>query len=146
VYSEQAGVGTVSEARVPEHSLILIREWEQQMSSSGCCGRLEGDLLEWGGTRCFPERRRHMEEAGSVYRAFRERLGASAEIRVVDPRNFLALLPTLIRDIRRYRVSGREAVRTIFGLGVNSVVLDGRLVARGRWQVSDLLARLEASP
>ena len=53
--------------------MILIREWEQQMSSSGCCGRLEGDVLLQQGVRCFPERRETMEEMGPLYRALRER-------------------------------------------------------------------------
>jgi len=111
-------------------SVILVREWEQQMSSSGCCGRLEGDTLNWGGEQCFAERRRIMEKVGELYRAVRDRHGDAVEIRIVDPRNLPALIPTLVSEFRRYGVPLREALRTIFGLKVNSVVVNGRLVTR----------------
>ena len=56
-------------------SVILIREWERQMSASGCCGRLEGDFLQRRGERCFPERRAVMEAMGPLYRDLRSRYG-----------------------------------------------------------------------
>lgn len=56
-------------------SVICIREWEQQMSSSGCCGRLEGDFLNWNGETCFPERRQKMEEAGVPPREWLRAIG-----------------------------------------------------------------------
>lgn len=118
----------MEDADAARSSLILVREWEQQMSSSSCCGSLEGDLLEWGGERCFPERRRHMERAGELYREARRRFGADVEIHVVDPRNLVSLLPILVREFRRHRVSFGDALRTLFGLRVNAVVLNGRLV------------------
>ncbi|MEX1258980.1 MAG: hypothetical protein WEG36_15400 [Gemmatimonadota bacterium] len=121
-------------------SVILVREWEQQMSSSGCCGRLEGDFLSWNGETCFPERRREMEKAGSVYREVRKRLGESVDLRVVDPRNWISLLPILLRDFRRYRVPPREWLRTIGGLKVNAVVVNGRLIASGEWPDPAVLA------
>jgi hypothetical protein len=46
-------------------SVILVREWEQQLSSSGCCGRIEGDFLSKpGGQPTFPERRAAVEAMG----------------------------------------------------------------------------------
>jgi hypothetical protein len=126
-------------------SVILVREWEQQMSSSGCCGRLEGDTLSWGGEQCFVERRRIMETVGELYRAIRARYGDAVEIRIVDPRNIPALIPTLVSEFRRYGVPVREAFRTIFGLKVNSVVVNGRLVGRkGLPDPSTLLALIQA--
>ncbi len=130
-------------------SLLLIREWEQQMSSSGCCGRLEGDLLSWSrdGQRCFPERRRVMEGAGALYREVQELYGKSVEIRIVDPRNPLSLLPLLLRDFRRYGVGVFPALRTLFGISVASVVVNGRLVSRGEWpEASKLLPHLGPPP
>ena len=124
-------------------SLILIREWEQQMSSSGCCGRLEGTFLQRRGERCFAERRRDMEAAGTLYRAVRQRHGSTVELRIVDPRNLLSLIPLLIRDFRRHRVGILDALRTLFGLSVASVVLNGRLISRGHWpETAELLEQL----
>lgn len=120
-------------------SVILVREWEGQMSSSGCCGRLEGDFLNRRGKPCFPERRRDMEAAGVLYQALRQAGGV--EVHVVDPRNLLALIPCLIRDFYRHGVGARDALRTLFGLSVTSVVVNGRLVSRGRWPTAESLLR-----
>lgn len=114
-------------------SVILVREWERQMSSSGCCGRLEGDFLVSRGERCFPERRRVMEGMGPLYRRLRDRYGSSVDLHVVDPRNLVSLLPLLIRDARAHGGGVWSALRTLFGLPVTGVVVNGRLVARGRW-------------
>jgi len=123
-------------------SVLIVREWEQQMSSSGCCGRLEGDLLEWRGERSFPERREAMEEAGPLYRALRERYDEAVDIRVVDPRNLVSLVGYLFRDFRRHGVGFVPALRTLFGLAVNSIVVNGRIVATGEWPAPAWLTRL----
>jgi hypothetical protein len=125
--------------RPSRSSVILLREWEQQMSSSGCCGRLEGDALLWHGERCFPERRRLMEGAGALYRAVRDAFGNSVEVRVVDPRNVPGMLPMLIQEFRRHRVPLREMLRTLAGVSVNTVVVNGRLFSRGAWPTAERL-------
>jgi len=70
--SRPRGGGTNAESpTAPRPSIILVREWEQQLSSSGCCGRIEGDFLHFGteAERPFQERRSAMECAGTLYRA-----------------------------------------------------------------------------
>lgn len=114
-------------------SVLLIREWEQQMTSSGCCGRLEGDFLSHRGERCFAERREVMEAMGLLYQELRFRHGDSVEIHVVDPRNMLTLFALLIRDFRAHGVGLGRALTTLFRLPVTGVVVNGRLLARGRW-------------
>ena len=114
-------------------SVILIREWEMQMSSSGCCGRLEGDFLVHRGERCFPERRVVMESMGPLYRDLRSRYGTALEINVVDPRNLISLIALFVRDARAHRVGIMDALGTLLRLKVNTVVVNGRLLARGRW-------------
>lgn len=126
-----------SHRSAPRPSVLLIREWEQQMSSSGCCGRLEGDVLLQQGVRCFPERRENMEEMGPLYRALRDRWGDAIDLHVVDPRNLPTLLGLLWRDVRARRVGPLGALRTLFGVTVTSVVVDGRIVSRGRWPTVD---------
>ncbi|MBI4520290.1 MAG: hypothetical protein HY701_05605 [Gemmatimonadetes bacterium] len=126
--------------------VLFIREWEQQMSSSGCCGRLEGDLLLCGenGERVFAERRRVMEALGPLYRAVQERYGDAVEREIVDPRNLLALAGRLLSDFLRYRVGLRAAVRTLAGLSATCVIINGRLFARGEWPTPHrLIAHLD---
>ena len=131
----------------PQPSVILIREWESQMSSSGCCGRLEGDFLVQRGERCFPERRAVMEAMGPLYRDLRARYGSAVEINVVDPRNFMTVIILLMRDARAHRVGILDVLRTLFTLKVNTVVVNGRLLARGRWPESaDVYAVLGDPP
>ena len=132
-----------------EPSVILVREWEGQMSSSGCCGRLEGDFLA-SGRDCepvFAERRATMDAMGPLYRAIRARFGSRIRLEVVDPRSFPTLIALLVRDFWTYRVGLGEAVRTIANLPVQGVVVNGRLVARGYWPEPDeIWAHLGAPP
>jgi hypothetical protein len=116
----------------PRPSVLLIREWERQMSSSGCCGRLEGDFLTRQGERCFPERRAIMEAMGPLYRELRERYGRVVDIQIVDPRNLIALVPLLVRDFRAHGVGLLQALRTLSALPVTGVIVNGRILARGR--------------
>ena len=117
----------------PRSSVLLIREWEQQMSSSGCCGRLEGDFLAPQGERCFPERREIMEAMGPLYRDLRTRFGDSIDLNVVDPRNLGTVLSLLVRDFRAHGVGARDVLETLFGISVTTVIVNGRLIARGDW-------------
>ena len=122
-----------------QSSVILIREWECQMSSSGCCGRLEGDFLQRQGERCFPERRAIMEAMGPLYCSLRSRYGDEVEIHVVDPRNLFTIFALILRDARAHSLSVWEALRTLFLIPVTGVVVNGRLLARGRWpELSEL--------
>lgn len=117
-------------------SVILVREWEAQMSGSGCCGRLEGDFLGCDGEPAAPERRAVMETMGPLYQALRSRLGDDADIEVVDPRN-VSLFFLLVRDFWRFRVGVVEALRTLARIPIQAVVVNGRLVARGEWPTAE---------
>jgi hypothetical protein len=107
-------------------SVILIRENDQQLTGSGCCGRLEGDFATCGGERVFAERRVVMERMGAVYRELRERFGDRVELQILDPRN-ASLLFFLLRDFRRFRVGWGPAVRTLVRLPKQAVVVNGAL-------------------
>jgi hypothetical protein len=121
-------------------SIILVREWQQQMSSSGCCGRLEGDLLELGKERIFPRRRQIMEDMGPLYRTIRNHYGDSVELLVIDPRNQVVLFFCLARDFFRYRVGFPQALRTLRGLSIVTVIVNGRLFARETWPDPEALS------
>jgi hypothetical protein len=130
-------------------SVILVREWEQQMSGSGCCGRLEGDFAVFGGERVFAERRAVMEGMGPVYRALRDRFGGSVDVQVIDPRN-VSLLLLLVRDFWAFRVGLGTALSTLFRLPKQGVVINGVLVDRSARpdpdRVADIVGRLAAQP
>lgn len=115
-------------------SVILIREWENQMSSSGCYDRLErNSLLSHRGERCFPERRATMEAMGPLYRDLRARYSDAVDIHVVDPRNLVTMFALLLRDTRAHGLPVLDAIRTLFRLSVTSVVVNGQILTRGRW-------------
>ncbi len=113
-------------------SVILIREWEQQISGSGCCGRLEGDFLTRAGEPAFRERRACMEAMAPLSRTLRERFGDAIELQVLDPRN-PAFLFLLLRDVWAFRPGFVEALKTIGRLPIQAVVVNGRLLSRGEW-------------
>jgi hypothetical protein len=114
-------------------SILLIREWEGQTSGSGCCGRLEGDFLLCERSQPVAQGQRDiMEGMGPLYLALKDRLGSSADIEVIDPRN-VSLFFFLLRDFWRFRVGLVQALRTLFGIPVQAVVVNGRVAARGQW-------------
>lgn len=123
-----------------QHHLILVREIDQQMSGSGCCGRVEGDLTGWvgSGEKCFfPERRALMDSIGAIYRAVRREFGEQVEITVVDPRNQLAFLPLVLRDAMRFRVPLLTALQAAFSASVATGILDGQVLFRGEVPSAD---------
>ncbi len=113
-------------------SVILIREWEAQITGSGCCGRLGGDFLTREGEPVFRERRACMETMAPLSRTLRERFGDSIELQVLDPRN-PALMFILLRDFWAFRVGFVEALKTTAKLPIQAVVVNGRLISRGEW-------------
>lgn len=117
------------------HRVILVREWDVQMGSSGCCGRLGGLDSEF----CAPSEvnaraRQNMEAMGAVYRALLAEFGDERlDLTVIDPRNTAAIVPMLYRDARRRGMTRREAWRQVrAGTATGAVVLDGKVLsARG---------------
>ena len=111
------------------------------MSASGCCGRIEGDLLDGSGGLGFAERRKTMESLGPLYQALKDRYGAEVEVSVIDPRNQVILLPKLLGDARRHGVGLRDTFRTLLRLTTTAVVIDGRLFSRGEWPKPERVCR-----
>jgi hypothetical protein len=94
-------------------SIILIRETEEQVAGSGCCGKFEGDFARCAGEWVFPERRRIKESMGAVVRWLKEEFGDAIELTIVDPRNQLYLFPKIVRDVWRFRPSPAAALRSV---------------------------------
>lgn len=110
------------------HRVVLVREWDAQMSGSGCCGRLGGITCDINGDDDYAHTRTRMEAMGHIYRALRAELPAEqVEVSVVDPRNMVWLIPTIVRDGWqrgfRPRQLWRELVR---GIRDGAIIVDGR--------------------
>ncbi|HZY65199.1 MAG: hypothetical protein M3N10_05385 [Actinomycetota bacterium] len=115
------------------HRIILVREWDSQTSSSGCCGKLGGEQTELGDPDTFKHNREEMEKMGRVYRALREDLfDEEVEMTVVDPRNMVWLIPSVLKDARRRGLSISETFKQINkGVSYNAVILDGKVLFSG---------------
>ncbi len=100
-------------AKMQKPSIILIRETEEQVAASGCCGKFEGDFARGAGEWVFPERRQIKESMGAVTRWLKEEFGDAIELTIVDPRNPLYLFPKIIRDVWRFRPSLGATVRSV---------------------------------
>jgi len=74
-----------------------------------------------------------MEAMGPLYRDLRSRYGDEVEIHVVDPRNLFTIFALILRDARTHSLSAWKALRTLFRIPVTGVVVNGQLLARGRW-------------
>lgn len=114
----------------PLHRVVLVREWDQQMSGSSCCGRLGSaavDALNDQAADPYVHTRVDMERMGAIYRALRERFDeAELELTVADPRNMVWLLPAIWRDARRRGLPARSAARQLLAATAPcTVVCDG---------------------
>ncbi len=117
-------------------SILLIRENAEQLTGSGCCGKLEGDNSLLGGRRVFRQARRHQQDMGVLHRAIHEffpPLDGQPRVSVVtvDPRNQLYLIAKLWRDVWRYWPGLASGLRTGLQLfSVPAVIVNGRVVSR----------------
>lgn len=123
--------------RPSPHRILLVREWDSQVGSSGCCGRLGGLTNELGDPATYAHTRAGMEAMGAVYRALRAEL-PGVELSVVDPRNTVWLVPTIWRDARRRGMSRNEAWSQVRrGTSTTAVLVDGRVLFAGRVPTPD---------
>ncbi|MEW6635977.1 MAG: hypothetical protein AB1425_04095 [Actinomycetota bacterium] len=114
------------------HRVILVREWDAQVTGSGCCGRLGGQDHEFGDPETFATNRCEMEAMGEVYRALRAEF-EDLEITVVDPRNAVWLIPAVVRDARGRGLPVLEIWRQLKGsVSYNAVIFDGKVLFSGR--------------
>lgn len=124
------------------HRVLLVREWDQQLTGSGCCGRLEGGEAELSARAEFSRTRADMEAMGAVYRALRREL-PGVDVQVVDPRNLTFLLPGVLGDARRHGLSWKDAWREIRrGSGQGAIIVDGRVVSSGEIPAPDVAVDL----
>jgi len=114
------------------HHLILIRELDEQISSGSCCALLEGQaLFGRAAESVFVERRERMTGLGAIYRAVRSTFGDEVQISLVDPRNFVSLVPLVVRDAYRYDVPMLTALRAMLSVTLPTGILDAQLLFRG---------------
>jgi hypothetical protein len=116
------------------HRVLLVREWDQQTTGSGCCGRLDGGEGELAGAADFARSRADMEAVGAIYRALTAAFPREVvDVQVVDPRNVAYLVPALLRAARRRGDRWTMALRQVAGgVGQGSIVVDGHVVSSGR--------------
>lgn len=125
------GGGNV-DATVDKIHVLLVREWDQQMSGSGCCGRLEGDMTECRGEKVFKQRRAKMEQMGAVYRSLYESFPGQIDVEVVDPRNMIALTAVILREQRKRDIRVWQKVKQLIsGLNCSAIYVNGELVFTG---------------
>jgi hypothetical protein len=112
----------------PAHRILLVREWDSQTSGSGCCGGLGGTSCTADHPDSFARSRALMESMGAIYRALRRELPRDRfDITVVDPRNMVWLVPTILRDGRRRGLRGWRLWHELnAGMRNGAIVVDGR--------------------
>jgi len=119
-------------------SVIIVRERAEQMTGSGCCGKLEGDFAAFGGKPVFAEQRWIMEQVGPIYQKLHEELQDAVDLLIVDPRNQLYLIPRIVKDILRFRPPLKKAYRALFLLfSCPAILVNGQVAYSGRIPQAD---------
>jgi hypothetical protein len=138
---------------LPTHRILLVREWDSQTSGSACCGGLGGQHCDAGHPDSFARSRSLMEAMGAIYRELRRELPRDRfDITVVDPRNMVWLIPTIVSDGRRRGLRGRELWRQLnAGVRNGAIVVDGRALSAHDYRdpddaVTAVLHELAAGP
>jgi hypothetical protein len=116
------------------HRVLLVRQWDQQIGGSGCCGRLSSaavESLQSTAEDPYACAREDMELIGRVYTALREEFRHDElDVTVVDPRNTVWLLPAIWRDGARRGLSVLSRLRQMSrATAPCTVVCDGLVVA-----------------
>lgn len=129
--------------------VLLVRQWDQQVGGSGCCGRFSSAAAEsvcGSAEDPYSHARGDMEVMGAVYRALRGRFTEEElEVTVVDPRNTAWLVPTIWRDARRRGMSRKDALRQVHrATGPCAVVCDGLVLATDVAGPQQAVASVEA--
>jgi hypothetical protein len=120
--------GLILIVTMPKPSIILIRETEEQVAGSGCCGKFEGDFARCGGEWIFPERRQIKESMGEIARYLKKEFGDAIDLTVVDPRNQLYLFPKIVRDVWLYRPPVGAALRSLcLAFAFPAVLVNGQV-------------------
>jgi hypothetical protein len=118
-------------------SVVLICEQAQQVTGSGCCGKLRGDPALTGTARAFSQVRQQREEIGLLYRTVRRLFSREMDqgrlvVVAVDPRNQLYLVPRLWVDVWRHRPGWRAGLWTVFQVfSLPAVIVNGRVIGTG---------------
>lgn len=127
------------------HRVLLVRQWDEQMGGSGCCGRLGGVTTDLASGDDYADAREQMEDMGAVYRALREQF-PDVDVTVVDGRNWAWLVPAVARDARTSGCGWAEVARQVNRATTPaSIVVDGVVVSAGRVPpVDDAVAAVRA--
>jgi len=117
----------------PTHQVLLVRDWDEQTTGSGCCGRLGTATSELGCATDFAQARVLMEQMGAIYRALRAELPRErCDIQIVDARNITFLYPSLYRSARRRGLARRAALTAVSrGVRQGAIIVDGVAVSAG---------------
>ncbi|WP_222851697.1 thioredoxin family protein [Phytoactinopolyspora mesophila] len=120
--------------------VVLIRPWDMSDGvGAGCCsgGSTKGLCVDpmhhplRGGTRNIE--RDSWAPFAEVYRYLREHLPGGVAVEIVDPRNHLYLLPTLVAAARRGGGGWFTALRAALRApGYAAIIVDGVVVSSGR--------------
>lgn len=72
--------------------------------------------------------RQIMEKAGSLYRQVKENLKEEIDISIVDPKNFIYLIPKIIIDGIKNKRPMLEIIKTLFTHPVPCIFCEGQVI------------------
>lgn len=114
------------------HRVLLVRQWDEQLGGSGCCGRLGGVTTDLACGDDYAHAREGMEEMGAVYRALHEQF-PDVDVTIVDSRNWAWLVPAVVRDARASGCGWMAVARQVNRATTPaSIVVDGVVVSAGQ--------------
>lgn len=127
--------------------VVLVRQWDEQVGGSGCCGRLSSVAAEtFHGEDPYHHCREDMEVQGVVYRSLREQYDEDQlDLTIADPRNTTWLLPAIWRDARRRGLGPWATLRQVHrGTSPRAVICDGLVLTTDAATPAEAVAAVTA--
>lgn len=123
------------------NNIIIIREDDEVVA---CCVPLDGDFVkETAGIDLFFNRQEEMESVGALYTKLHEEFSEEADIQIVDPRNQIYLIPKMINEGIKNRISIGKILKAVFLFRVPAVFVNGELLSSGKKRfTSEFIAQI----
>jgi len=96
------------------NSVLIIRESEEQITGSDCCGVLIGEFCTENDSPVFQAVRDSNQQVLKLGKYLKDEYGNRVDIKYIDPRNQVYLLPKLFKDVWKYKPGFTHALKVIF--------------------------------
>jgi len=108
---------------------LLIGESEEQLTGSDCCGVLWGEFNKENGHPVFKDTHEKNKLINELGNHFTQKYKTQLDIKYIDPRNQVYLIPKLFKDVFCYKLPLLKSIITLFHLfRCPAIIINGTVI------------------